>query len=306
VYGYAFEPPLDAATYFYKESNYYTIKLKRDSRNGEETPLESLILDHLIHSYTDLKDPFYLEYEYERIYEEVVRWQATKKESFNALFLGGGGYTFPRFLDRTYPGAKIDVVEIDPEVTRVGLQYLGISETKHIRTMNEDGRWYVMNCREKGKYDFVFGDAFNDLSVPYHLTTREFATQIKSLMTPDGILMANIIDSFKKGRFMPSFIRTLEEVFGKGHVHLITLGTNYDHMGISTYVILASPKPFDVDDFVNTIQDKAKEEMTSHVMPSDRLQQYLQEHPSDILTDDYVPVDNLIAPIFEERFGYRR
>jgi hypothetical protein len=25
-----------------------------------------------------------------------------------------------------------------------------------------------------------------------------------------------------------------------------------------------------------------------------------------ILTDDYVPVDNLIAPIFEERFGYRQ
>ena len=46
--------------------------------------------------------------------------------------------------------------------------------------------------------------------------------------------------------------------------------------------------------------------MTSHVMPQDRLQQYLKERYSVVLTDDYVPVDNLIAPIFEERFGYIR
>jgi hypothetical protein len=46
--------------------------------------------------------------------------------------------------------------------------------------------------------------------------------------------------------------------------------------------------------------------MTSHVMPQDRLQQYLGERYSVVLTDDYVPVDNLIAPIFEERFGYQR
>jgi len=41
-------------------------------------------------------------------------------------------------------------------------------------------------------------------------------------------------------------------------------------------------------------------------MPPERLQQYLSERYSVILTDDYVPVDNLIAPIFEERFGYQR
>ena len=46
--------------------------------------------------------------------------------------------------------------------------------------------------------------------------------------------------------------------------------------------------------------------MTAHVMPQDQLQKYLSERYSVILTDDYVPVDNLIAPIFEERFGYRR
>jgi len=69
---------------------------------------------------------------------------------------------------------------------------------------------------------------------------------------------------------------------------------------------VASPQRLNMDDFIRKIKGKGREEMTSHVMPQDRLQQYLKERYSVILTDDYVPVDNLIAPIFEERFGYQR
>jgi len=305
-YGYAFKPPLDEETYFFKESNYYTIKLKRDTTRSGGEPLEALILDHLVHSYTDLNDPLYLEYEYIRIYEEMVRWQADKRRLFKALFIGGGGYTLPRFIEAKYPQAGIDVVEIDPDITRVVKSYLGVSEDTRIRSFNEDGRWFVMNSKEQGSYDFIFGDAFNDLSIPYHLTTKEFAMQLKRLLKPDGLLLANVIDSFKKGTFMPSYIRTLEEVFGKGNVHLITLSSDYDHIGISTCVVVASSQRLDIDDFVKTGKGKDGKEMTSHVMPQDRLQQYLKERYSVILTDDYVPVDNLIAPIFEERFGYQK
>jgi hypothetical protein len=115
-----------------------------------------------------------------------------------------------------------------------------------------------------------------------------------------------VIDSFKKGGFMPSYIRTLEEVFGRGNVHLLTLSSDYEHIGVSTHVVVASPKPLDMSDFITTLKGKREKEMTSYVMAQDRLQQYLNERPSVILTDDYVPVDNLIAPIFEERFGYQR
>jgi spermidine synthase len=304
-YGYAFKPPLEEETYFFKESNYYTIKLKKSIKGNNGNSLESLVLDHLVHSYTDLKDPLYLEYEYIRMYEEMVRWQAKKRKSFKTLFLGGGGYTFPRFIEAKYPRAEIHVVEIDPEITRAVKKYLGVSENTKIRSFNEDGRWFVMNCKEKGTYDFIFGDAFNDLSIPYHLTTKEFAMQLKSLLKPDGLLLANVIDSFKKGAFIPSYIRTLEEVFGKGNVQLLTLTSDYDHIGISTCVVVASPQRLDMDDFVRVVKGKGGE-MTSHIMPQDQLQEFLKERYSVILTDDYVPVDNLVAPIFEERFGYRQ
>jgi len=306
AYGYAFNPSLDEDTYFFKESDYYTIKLKRSTRGSHGNPLESLVLDHLVHSYTDLKDPHYLEYEYIRVYEEFVRWQAKKRKSFKALFIGGGGYTIPRYIESKYPSAEIDVVEIDPEVTRVVHQYLGIPEKTRIRSHNMDGRWFVMNYKEKGSFDFIFGDAFNDLSIPYHLTTKEFAMQLKALLKPDGLLLANVIDSMRKGQFMPSYIRTLEEVFGKGNVHLITLSDDFENIGISTHVVVASPSRLDLDDFVKVVKKEKGKEMTSYVMPQDRLQKYLSERKWIILTDDYVPVDNLIAPIFEERFGYHR
>ena len=304
IHGYAFKFPIDEETYFYKESDYYTLKLKKkEGSNGGR--LEALVLDHLIHSYTDLSDPFYIEYEYIRVYEEVVRWQAAKRGSFNVLFLGGGGYTFPRFIEASYPEAVVDVVEIDPEVTRIAHQYLGVSDDSRIRSFNEDARWFLMNSKEPGRYDFIFGDAFNDLSIPYHLTTKEFALQLKRVLRPDGLLMANVIDSFKVGLFMPAYLRTLEEVFGKGNVQLLTLTSDYDHIGISTNVIVASPRKLDWDDFVKTIKGKEGSEMTTYVMSEERLQKYLGDHDGTVLTDDYVPVDNLIAPIFEERFGYR-
>ena len=303
-HGYAFLAPLDEKTYYFKESDYFTIKVKKHVRNDQDREVEALVLDHLIHSINDVNDPSYLDYEYIRIYEEVVRWHSGRQgKPFRSLFIGGGGYTFPRFLEATYPGASMDVVEIDPEVTKAAYRFLGVPGDTKIRSFNEDGRWFVMNSRDKGSYDFIFGDAFNDISIPYHLTTLEFNRMCAQLLKPDGVLMTNLIDSFEKGLFMPAYIKTLEEVFGKGRVHLLTIRP--ECRGISTCVVVASKKDLNLDDFVRTISDNGKKSMTAHVMAAADLQKYLQERPSFVLTDDYVPVDNLTAPIFEERFGYR-
>ncbi len=302
-YGYAFKPPLDKSIYyFFKESDYYTIKLsKYQAKDGKLA--EAMILDNLIHSINVLDDPLHLDYEYLGIYDEFVRWRTMRQGSLKALFIGGGGYTYPRYLETKHPAAEIDVVEIDPEITKVVYDHLGVPRNTRIRSFNEDGRWFVMNSSEKGQYDFIFGDAFNDISIPYHLTTKEFAGQMAALLKPDGILMANLIDSYEKGLFLPSYIRTLEEVFGKGHVHLIAITPNFK--GISTCVVVASRRTLDLDDFTRKIQGEGGN-MISHVIPQERLQDHLAKRPAVILTDDYVPVDNLVAPIFEERFGYKK
>jgi len=304
-YGYAFKMPVDDKTYFFKESDYYTIQIRKCLTKDQQVWADALVLDHLIHSINVYDDPFYLDYEYIRIYEELMRWRMNRSGTLKTLFIGGGGYTLPRCLELMYPTAEIDVVEIDPEITRVVHEYLGVPKNTRIRSFNEDGRWFVMNCTEQEKYDFIVGDAFNDLSIPYHLTTKQFALQMARLLKPDGILMANVIDSYEKGLFMPSYIRTLEEVFGKGNVHLVSPKPDQENTGISTRVIVASRKVINMNDFVSFISRQGGKSVMSNVMPQERLQQYLAERPSVVLTDDYVPVDNLIAPIFEERYGYR-
>ncbi len=71
----------------------------------------------------------------------------------------------------------------------------------------------MIQNQEKGKYQIVYGDAFNDFSVPSHLTTKEFNQKMSELLSDDGVFMANIIDRWRSSRFMGAYINTLKEVF---------------------------------------------------------------------------------------------
>jgi len=294
---YLLNPVPDPDTLLVKESDYYTIKLRKSSSGGRDG-LVTLYLDQLTHSCSDPVDPLYLEYGYVRSYREIVDWKAGERKPSRVLFIGGGGYTFPRFIEATYPKACIDVVEVDPMVTRVSRLYMGLSPETRIRTFNEDARWFVMNRQKGALYDFIFEDAFNDLSIPYHLTTREFAQELKKLLRPDGLLLTNVIDRFEKGSFLPSYVRTLEEVFGRGNVHVITLGPVEESGGVENRVVLTSPMGVDVGSFMRSLDRIGGVERISYVMAQRDLQRRLAEFKPVLLTDDYVPVDNLTAGNF--------
>lgn len=305
LYNWAYRTPMKDGIYFYKESDYYTIKLSRTvSKENWRIPLQALTLDHLIHSYVNLDNPLHIEYAYERIYADVLAWLYTPQTPLKTLSIGGGGYTFPRYMELTYPKAHIEVVEIDPAVTDVAYRYLGLPKTTRIRTSNMDGRWFVMNCREK--YDVIFTDAFNDLSIPYHLTTREFVAQLRDILDSKGILMSNIIDNFHKGAFLPSYMRTLQDVFGEKNVYLLSVSPDFENLGISTFIVIASKGKLDMGAFDAWLEEKTDGESDSTLVSESLTDQLLTKHRPVVLTDDYAPVDNLIAPIFEERFGYSR
>jgi spermidine synthase len=304
VYAYAYKIPLRENTYLYKESDYYTIKLMKTTSSDQKTPLHAMVLDNLIHSYVCLDDPLHIEYEYERIYSDVLKWKFKKDEDFKSLTIGGGGYTFPRYMEISYPKAQIDVVEIDPEVTSIVYKHLGLSADTRINTYNTDGRWFVMNCAEK--YDLIFTDAYNDLSIPYHLTTKEFLVQLKSILNPDGLIMSNIIDNFQVGAFLPSYIRTLREVFGEKNVYLLSVSPNFENTRISTFIVIAGNGNLDIKDFDSHVKSHLRGNATSVVVPDHLMDEFMTKRSSITIRDDYAPVDNLIAPIFEERFGYNR
>lgn len=266
-----------------EESQYYTISVERTIREDNGGTVHSLHLDHLVHSYADLDNPEYLEYGYLRIFNDVAGWALRERDLPRFLFIGGGGYTLPRLLSRT--NADIDVVEIDPAVTRVAHRFFGLPKDSSIHTINEDARWFAMRSRDE--YDAIFIDAFNDLSVPYHLTTREFALLLRRMLRPGGALVVNLVDDYERGRFLRSYVRTLQSVFGEANVSLVVEGREDLESVRSTFVVVASESRFPFN---------------AWVVPDGMLRRYVARPNTITLTDDYVPVDNMLAPLFTERF----
>ena len=197
------------------ESAYYYIKVDSEVQQ-DGAVFRTLVLDNLIHGYYKLDHPEHLEYDYEFLYAQIAhraleakakaaRIDPSNSAAFKdlesrALYLGGGAYTFPRYMRHHYPRIEADIAEIDPAVTKANRLALGLSQADedHIKTIFGDARQYVEKNKGRNdlKYDLIFGDAFNDFSVPWHLTTREFNEKLAQMMSDDGIYMINIIDIF--------------------------------------------------------------------------------------------------------------
>lgn len=108
------------------------------------------------------------------------------------LMIGLGGGTLVTVLNRFYPSAAIDVVEIDPVVVSMAKRYFGFAESDHIKVHTQDGRVFVKRARlAKNKYDLVILDAFNGDYIPPHLMTKEFLAEVKDILQPNGVLLAN-------------------------------------------------------------------------------------------------------------------
>ncbi len=133
----------------------------------------------------------------------------------NVLVLGGGAYTIPRVMTANYPELKIDVVEIEPDLFSLSQKYFGLNNTENITNHIMDARVFL-NQRSTKKYDFIFGDVFGtDLSVPFHLTTKEFYRLVKNHLSPDGIYIMNVtgIPKTNQPSLAGSVFKTLHSVF---------------------------------------------------------------------------------------------
>jgi spermidine synthase len=63
-------------------------------------------------------------------------------------------------------------------------------------------------------YDIILADAYQDITVPFHMSTVEFFTEVKSTLKPGGILIVNI--NMRSGDFtgVPEYLSgTVKKVF---------------------------------------------------------------------------------------------
>jgi spermidine synthase len=156
-----------------------------------------------------MSQPDYLVFPYTRM---MLGSLLVKPDPKRVLVIGLGGGTLPMVLRDLFPTLVIDVVEIDPAVTRVAEKFFGFKRDTNLSVHEEDGRVFVKKAIRAGtKYDIVMLDAFEDEYIPEHLSTREFLLEVKSIMTPDGVVAAN---TFSSNRLYPYESATYENVFG--------------------------------------------------------------------------------------------
>jgi predicted membrane-bound spermidine synthase len=326
------------------ESNYYTIKVE-EFRDPRRPFALSLTLDKLLHSVVDPTDPSFLYYPHEHIQMEFLRLARASDPEPRALVIGGG-YTLPRLAMEMMPESRVDVVEIDPKVTQVAHDYLGLRrDYPNLRAIHMDGRQFVAERAAPGSYDLVIQDAVNDLSVPAHLMTKEYNDAVKAALKPGGVYLLTIIDSVGQGKLWKAAMATLGQTFP--HVVLLAesevpaggtpAGESWDR-GRHVLVIYASDTPFSLESLraatpkpamtaerlhgpVSELYDLSsgfhsaaihclvqtqmeltrRPEFHTHPIAPERLKPFTDREPGVVLTDQFCPIDNLMAEVFRTR-----
>jgi spermidine synthase len=278
-----------------RETNYFCISVHEDDKGSDRVRV--LVLDRLVHSYSSLDDPTKLVYGYEKAYAEATAYKAMQVGRLSTLFIGGGGYTFPRYVEAVYPGSVIDVIEIDPGVTEIAYEMLGLSRDTDIVTYNEDARMFLE--REPSRtYHIIFGDAFNDYSVPYHLTTREFNERVRAWLDKDGLYIVNIIDG-AGGDFLRAYTHTLRQTFQ--NVYVAPTIETWREASRSTFVLIGTDTPLALGVLATIDAGDGATSLSPELLSQQDVDALLGEKRVVMLTDRYAPVDQMLAPVFTDK-----
>jgi spermidine synthase len=245
-----------------------------------------LMLNSARHSYVDLADPRHLEFAYTRWIGALADVAAPPGTPVDALHLGGGGFTLPRYLTATRPGSTNVVLELDGRLVDLDRAELGVRTGPDLDIWIGDARIGVAR-QPDARYDLVIGDAFGHLVVPWHLTTREFVTDIRRTLRPDGVYALNMID-YPPARFVRAEVATVAAVFR--HVALVAPPTAIEGRRGANFVLLASDAPLPLDALRERL---ATEPAPVAVLTGPELATFTEG--ARVLTDDHAPVDQLLA-----------
>nr|WP_243274771.1 fused MFS/spermidine synthase [Streptomyces albus] len=170
-----------------------------------------LTVDGSPQSYVDLDDPAHLEFEYARRIGHLLDVAAPSGAPLEALHLGGGALTLPRYLAATRPGSRQRVAEPDAELTAFVTARLPLPPGADIALEAADGRTVLEEAAD-GSADVVVADVFAGSRIPAHLTTLPYAHQAARVLRPDGVYVANLADA-APFRFLASQLAAFAAAF---------------------------------------------------------------------------------------------
>lgn len=285
-----------------EESDYYCIRVLDLSAEAGR-PAAVMVLDHLGHGINDRDDPARLHSSYLRLTDRLLRERLAggpggDPGAFSAFFIGGGAYTLPRAWAARYPRARLEVAEIDPAVTRVAREALWLDPRPGLEIVHRDARRRLAALPDGRRFEVIFGDAFHDISVPQHLTTREFAELLRRRLAPRGFYALNAIDSAREPLFVHAVVRTLASVFES--VEVWADAEQLRSGGRITFLVVAGREPSPAGRYRGRATPDEPEGPLWLRWPAEDLARRSAAAGVPVLTDDYAPVDRLMLPVLNE------
>lgn len=234
------------------------------------------------------------------VYAGLTRGLAADRSDLSMLVIGSGGYAFPRYLQASWPQGFVQVIEIDPGVTQAAREAFDLEEGSAIETVHVDARYqveFLSNRRDASDperpYDFIYADAVRDGLIPVPLVTQQFNEKIATLLADDGAYMLHVVDAPGGGRFLGAVVTTLEQTFA----HVCVLADRVGPRATwSAFVVVAAQRAFDTAGCLRDYDEHLEFERLddSQVAALKAAGGHL------VLTDDYAPVEELLASVTPE------
>ena len=133
-----------------------------------------------------------------------------EKDKLDTLILGMGTGTFATQCNRYFDNMNITGVEIDESITKLAREYFELSDDVPVVTY--DGRAYL-NADDK-KYDLIMVDAYQDITIPFQMSSVEFFSLVKEHLNEDGVMVVNMnMRSGEEGDITQYLADTIASVF---------------------------------------------------------------------------------------------
>ena len=219
-----------------------------------------------------------------------------EKEAPRILVLGNGTGTYARQCSRYFPEAAVEGVEIDEKITDLAYAYFDMPDTVDVTTY--DGRAYLQAVDTK--YDVILVDAYQDITIPFQMSSTEFFTLVRDHLNPGGVMAVNLnMHSDGEGSINQALCDTIASLFPSVYTVDVPRTTNRE---------LFAAMDGDPAQWLAQNRGKVSDAaLAEHYRTmADRLERY--QGGDHILTDDQAPVELLgmraIDGLIREEIGY--
>lgn len=250
----------------------------------------------VIQSELHLDDPLRLADAYTQAAMLGLLWQPTPRRAYVAGF---GAGRVPMVLHHHFPALHIQCTDIDPTVVAMAAKYFGVQPDARLQVAIADGRAWLAQQPPAQRFDFLYVDAFLDNGyVPYRLSTLEFFTLCRARLTPDGVLVVNLLYD---DPYMADRLATVAAAFDS--VTVCPLGEDNDVLFAT-----ASP-PVDKELLIQRAKEVQAAQhfrfpFVQHALALQPAAEVLPRRPATVLRDDAPPAGYFDAlPAFDTAFS---